>query len=383
VNSRAHLLHSTSAMTRLSGKLEQWFQVSRAILVGRAALGLLAVLEVWRAGRPKCRVAIPGAICHEVLLAVLVAECEPIFCDVNVADGLVPDSEWARARSLGADVAIVAHLYGNPAQTHRVRSIFPAPDCLIVDDAAQALGSHNEDGLCGSSGDIGLLSFGHSKQISIGNGAILVRDQDFAAEIEARLSRVAAPVRESRSELQSAFRSRLDSAREQLIATETPDTSGFADILHGMDWMLNVPLDVGCMEAIMVAIEGYPAEALARCEKAHTWHRCLEGTGVVPVGMGSGCVPWRFVCRLPGIGWRAQALLATAIRKCGLHVSTWYLPANWFVGQGIGILPGVEKLSREVFQFWLDAHVTRDSIAGSAQMIHRELTQYRHVGTHL
>jgi hypothetical protein len=370
-------------MTRLSGKLEQWFQVNRAILVGRAALGLLAVLGVWRAGRPKCRVAMSGAICQEVLLAVLVAGCEPIFCDVDVADGLVPDSEWARARALGADVAIVAHLYGNPAQTNRVRSIFPAPDCLMVDDAAQALGSYNEDGLCGSFGDIGLLSFGHSKQISIGNGAILVRDLDFAAEIEAHLSRVAAPLRESRSELQKAFRSKFDSAREQLIADESPDTSGFAGMLHGMDWMLNVPLDDGCMEAIMVAIEGYPADALARCEKAHIWQRCLAGTGVVPVGMGSGCVPWRFACRLPGIDWRAQALLAAAIRKCGLHVSNWYLPVNWFVGQDIGILPGVEKLSREVFQFWLDAHVTHESIAGSAQTIHRELTQYHHFGTHL
>jgi hypothetical protein len=363
--------------------LEEWFRVERAVLVGRAALGLRAALGVWYARRPGSRVALPGAICPEVLLAVLAAGCEPIFCDVDVADGLVPDAEWARARTLGADAAIVTHLYGNPAQTHRVRSIFPAPDCLIIDDAAQALGSHSQDGLCGSLGDVGLLSFGHSKQISIGNGAILVRDPDLATEIEASLPTTVALRKESRFELQKVFRSKLDAAREQLIASEEPDSRGFTSLLAGMDWMLNVPFDNTLTEAIFDAIVEYPKNALARIEKARIWRRCLEGTGMVPVGMGSGCVPWRFVCRVPGFDWRTQSLLAQAIRKHGIHVSTWYLPANWFIGQAIGTLPGVEKLSREVFEFWLDGDVTEESIADSAQMICRELVGLSRVGKHL
>jgi len=309
------------------------------------------------------------------LLAVLVAGCEPVFCDVDAADGLVPDSEWARARTSGADVAIVAHLYGNPAQTAGVRSIFPAPDCLVVDDAAQALGSHTKDGICGSLGDIGLLSFGRSKQISIGNGAILVRDLEFAAKIEADLSTIVVRCEPSRSDLQRKFRTNLDSAREQLIATEVPDAGGFAGLLNGMDWMLDVPFDAALSEGILAAIERYQKDALARAAKARMWQDCLEGTGLVPVGMGSGCVPWRYVCRLPGIDWSLQTLIAETIRKKGIHVSTWYLPANWFVGQSIGTLPGVERLSREVFQFWLDGDATQEWIAASAQVIRRELTQ--------
>lgn len=362
--------------------LEHWFGVERAVLVGRAALGLRTALRVWRAARSKYRVAIPGAICHEVLLAVLAADCEPIFCDVDVADGLVPDAEWARARTLGADAAIVAHLYGNPARLHGARSIFHAPDCLLIDDAAQALGSHGQDGLCGSLGDIGLLSFGHSKQISIGNGAVLVRDPDFAAEIEAGLPTAVTLSRESRSELQKVFRSKLDAARQQLIATEEFDSRGFAGLLAGTDWMLDVPFDNTLTEAILDAIRKYPNNALARTEKARIWRSCLEGTEMVPVGMGPGCVPWRFACRVPGIDWRTQSLLAEAIRKHGIHVSTWYLPAHWFIGQGAGTLPGVEKLSREVFEFWLDGEVTEESIADSARIIRRELAGLSRFGTH-
>lgn len=375
------MFRSTSSVAGLSGRLEEWFQVERAVLVGRAALGLLAALRVWRAARRICRVAIPGAICQEVLLAVLMADCDPIFCDVNVADGLVPDSEWARARSLGADVAIVVHLYGNPAQTMRVRSMFPAPDNLVIDDAAQALGSRTEDGICGSLGDIGLLSFGYSKQISAGNAAILVRDPEFAAQIVAALPALAAPNGQSRSELQRVFRSKLDAAREQLVATENPDARGFAGLLQGLDWTLKVPYDDGLTGAVATAIDRYSENAAARIETAGIWQRSLEGSGLVPVGMGSGCVPWRFVCRLPGIDWRTQARLAESIRMHGIHVSTWYLPVNWFCGQRIGTLRGVETLSREVFQFWLDADATSGSIADSAQLIRRELARCAQLGS--
>jgi hypothetical protein len=370
------LAHSTSATVELATRLERCFAVERAILVGRAARGLLAVLRVWRVNGPKCRVAISGAICHEVLLAILTAGCEPVFCDVDVADGLVPDSEWTRARALGADVAIVAHLYGNPAQIAGVRSAFPAPDCLVIDDAAQALGSRTKEGLCGSSGDIGLLSFGRTKQISIGNGATLVRDLELAAKIEADLSTSAARHGQSRSDLQHEFRIRLDLAREQLIATDVPDASGFAGLLDGADWMLDVPFDPALSEGIVAAIEHYEKDALARTAKARTWQEHLEGTGLVPVGMGRGCVPWRYVCRLPGIDWSFQTLIAETIRKRGIHVSTWYLPAHWFVGQGVGTLPGVERLSREVFQFWLDGAATQESIAAAARVIRRELAQF-------
>lgn len=378
--SRLRLFRSTDEMSRLSSKLEQWFQVDRAVLVGRAALGLLAVLSVWRSRRPKCGVAMSGAICHEVLLAVLAAGCEPIFCDVDIADGLVPDAEWARARTLGADVAIVAHLYGNPACMSRIRSIFPASDCLVVDDAAQALGSYSQDGLCGSLGDVGLLSFGRSKQISIGNGAILVRDLGFAAEIEAFLATIAAPRQDLTLKSQKEFRSNLDAAREQLIAAEDPDASGFAGLMNGMDWILNVPFNDALSESILVAIRDYSQDALARIEKARIWRCALDGTGMVPVGMGTGCVPWRYACRLPGIDWRMQAQLAEAIRKCGLDVSTWYLPANWFMGQRIGALPGVERLSREVLQFWLDVNVAPESIVDSARAIRRELVRFSQCG---
>ena len=56
-----------------------------------------------------------------------------------------------------------------------------------------------------------------------------------------------------------------------------------------------------------------------------------------------------------------------------MHVSNWYLPAHWFLGRGAGSLPGVEKLAREVFQFWLDEDTSSDSIARGIALVRREV----------
>src|SRR5260221_8448549 len=126
---------------QLYRRLERDFAVARAIPAARASVGLIAVLRCWTSGRGRTRVALPAIVGHDVVAAVQGAGCEPFFCDIDLSDGNVPEQEWARARSAGASVAVVVHLYGNPADISVVRRHFCSPHCLLIDDAAQALGS--------------------------------------------------------------------------------------------------------------------------------------------------------------------------------------------------------------------------------------------------
>jgi hypothetical protein len=361
----------TSSADPLSALLAARFSVARVLAASRAALGLLAVLLCWRRRRGAARVALPGAVCQEVVLAVLAAGCEPLFCDVDIADGLVKESEWVRARSLGADVAIVVHLYGNPAPMARVRSIFPAPDCLIVDDAAQALGSMSPDGPAGALGDVGLLSFGPTKHITLGNAALLFRNGEFSEEVTSLLQSYVSQSEAVRSALTANFRAHLDVARARLRSEGDSAACMFAGLLNGMEGVLHVPVTAGVEEQLLAALEDYPNAMAARQAKARLWSHYLAGSGFEAVGMGAGCVPWRYVCRLPGIQWQQQHHFAEAMRAGGMHVSSWYLPAHWFTGMGPGTLPGVERLSREVFQFWLDPATSLASITAQAQVVRR------------
>ena len=359
----------------LLGELETRFAVDRAVYAPRAALGLVAVLRSWRQRKGTCKVALPGAVCHEVVLAVRAAGCEPIFCDVDVANGLVTESEWARARALGADVAVVVHLYGNPASVRPVRSIFSPSQCLVVDDAAQALGSRTQEGPCGAMGDVGLLSFGETKHICAGNAALLFRDSEFAQDVEVLLASLRPAPEEERSALKHSFRSQLELARARLRTEGEAAAVAFGGLLEGMEAVLNAPLVADVQGATLSALQDYAKTSQARAAKASLWSSCLQGTGLEPVGMAAGCVPWRYVCRLPGIDWSKQQELADAMRGAGMHVSNWYLPAHWLVGEDAGALPGVEKLSREVFQFWVDDVATPDSIARDAATVRQTISR--------
>jgi dTDP-4-amino-4,6-dideoxygalactose transaminase len=320
-------------------------------------------------------VALPGAVCPDVLLAVIAAKCEPLFCDVDVTDGLVPETEWVRARSAGAEVAIVVHLYGNAARVAPVRSIFPAPDCLVVDDAAQALGSISDDGQAGALGDVGLISFGATKHISLGNAAVLFHDRQMFDQVAASLRDWSPAPDNVRASAAALFRSRLESARAGLLPVGNSSADGFIGILSGMEPLLDVPATSANEDAIQAALVRYQDLAEARIAMAAQWSSCLAGTGLEPVGMGRGCVPWRYVCRLPGLDWKGQHKVSEAIRASSIHVSNWYLPANWFVGQAVSTLPGVEMLAREVFQFWVDESVSSDSIIRDAAVVRNEVSK--------
>ena len=58
------------------------------------------------------------------------------------------------------------------------------------------------------------------------------------------------------------------------------------------------------------------------------------------------------------------------MRARGLDVSNWYLPAHWMLGAEVNSLPGVEQLSREIFQFWVDRKIgLRDIRDGSIKVL--------------
>jgi dTDP-4-amino-4,6-dideoxygalactose transaminase len=354
---------------QLYRRLESDFNSARALPVARAALGLMVVLRCWVEAGNAGRVALSANICHDVVAAVLGAGCEPIFCDIDPACGNVLEQEWARARAAGASAALVVHLYGNPADISVVRRHFSSSDCLIIDDAAQALGSSNAAGLVGGQGDVGLLSFGVAKHIEAGGAAILFSDSAFADTVAHTLASIEILPELQRSAIYTRFRQRLEAARARLRSEGETAAVAFHGLLDGYSPSLQVPFPVGAAHTACLAFEIYPQARELRMQKSAAWAAGLEDSSLVPVGMGTGTVPWRYTCRLPGIDWNWQHRLGEEMRSHGLNVSHWYLPAHWMCGYEPQTLPGTERLAREVFQFWVDGHTSLETIEHGAAAV--------------
>ncbi len=73
---------------------------------------------------------------------------------------------------------IPVHLYGMPAKMHEIRAVAAKYDIPILEDAAEALGSHIRDTMCGNMGEMSILSFNGNKIITTsGGGALLSNDE--------------------------------------------------------------------------------------------------------------------------------------------------------------------------------------------------------------
>lgn len=348
--------------------LQRYLGVEFVVPLGRAALGIYAALRAWSGGRTLL-VAVPAAVCQDVIAAVQMAGCMLRLCDVDPITGLVPQEEWRAARASGATVAIVVHLYGNPADTDLVAKIFSGADCLTIDDAAQALGARTTSGLAGTGGDVGLVSFGASKHIQLGGAALICRDERLARECEIVLAQVVPTLTDVLLHLQANFRQRYQTARAVLVSRGDPQ--GFAGLLVGCEPLLRVGWQAHWGSELAQRLSNYPAALALRQEKAELWARSLAGSGLVTVGMdvGAGAAPWRFACRLPGCDWARQHSLGEKIRAHGLHLSHWYLPGHWWMENPVSGMPGAQQLASEVFQFWLDEHTDRETISDGAQIV--------------
>lgn len=74
---------------------------------------------------------------------------------------------------------IAVHLYGMPYKVDEIHAIAKKYEIPVLEDSAEALGSHYKKQKCGTFGDIGVLSFNGNKIITTsGGGAIVAKSKE-------------------------------------------------------------------------------------------------------------------------------------------------------------------------------------------------------------
>lgn len=147
---------------------------------GRSALYLL--LKAAQKLHPdKNEIIIPDYTCWSVPSAIVKAglKVRPIDIEPNrfgLNAQLLPYAINNKTLAV-----IVTHLFGIPGEIAAVENICRDKQVLLIDDAAQGLGSSVAGRQLGSFGDAGLLSFGRGKCITtIGGGAALIRNKELS-----------------------------------------------------------------------------------------------------------------------------------------------------------------------------------------------------------
>jgi dTDP-4-amino-4,6-dideoxygalactose transaminase len=110
----------------------------------------------------------------------------PVFVDSepetwNMDPALLEEAIKDRIKSGKKPKAIiVVDLYGMPAKLDEISAIASKYNILLIEDAAEAIGSEYNGKKCGSFGDIGILSFNGNKIITTsGGGALVSKNKEF------------------------------------------------------------------------------------------------------------------------------------------------------------------------------------------------------------
>jgi hypothetical protein len=113
--------------------------------------------------------SVPGAVREAGLI--------PVFADIDPLTLNTDPSRLAEKLTDRTSAVIVAHLFGVPVDTAKVRSSIGGRNILFIEDCAHAVGSRIEGRHVGHEGDLAFFSFNTTKPFNcFGGGMIVTRD---------------------------------------------------------------------------------------------------------------------------------------------------------------------------------------------------------------
>jgi perosamine synthetase len=114
---------------------------------------------------------------------IRLAGAEVVFADIDSETfNLDPHAVEDIVREQDVDAILPVHLYGLPADMGHLREIADDHDLLLIEDAAQAHGATFEGERVGTFGDAACFSFYPTKNITTGEGGMVLTDDEQVAE---------------------------------------------------------------------------------------------------------------------------------------------------------------------------------------------------------
>ena len=150
-----------------------------AVSNGSDAIELaLRVLDL----KPGDEVILPTFTIISCLAPILRAGLVPVFVDAHSETWNMRTDQLKSALSNKTRAILVVHIYGIATDMSQVMSFAKAHDLKVIEDSAEAHGVFYKDKPCGSFGDVSTFSFYANKNVTTGEGGMVLTDDVKLAE---------------------------------------------------------------------------------------------------------------------------------------------------------------------------------------------------------
>ncbi len=170
-------------------QFERQFQtltgLPHAIAVSSGTAGLHLCARALALG-PGDEVLVPSFTFIAAANAVRYEGAIPVFVDIDPATLNMDPAAAERAITPRTRALMLVHTFGRPAALDALLTLARRHDLRVIEDACEAVGAASRDRQAGTFGDAGVFAFYPNKQITTGEGGMVVtRDPSLARAIRA------------------------------------------------------------------------------------------------------------------------------------------------------------------------------------------------------
>ncbi len=147
-----------------------------SLFVGRAATAIYLILHTLMKEK---EIILPSNICYAAVYPIIYSDNIPVFVDVDRKTGNALFEEIIKKVNKNTGAIIFPYMYGNVSKDIiELKKYCKINNIILIEDCASAMGAKidNYDG--GTIGDYAVFSTGHAKIVDVGNGGILVTDNN-------------------------------------------------------------------------------------------------------------------------------------------------------------------------------------------------------------
>lgn len=131
---------------------------------------------------PSQEVIVPPFTFTATATSVLMHNAIPVFADVDDETFGLEAGAVEKAITPLTRAIIVVHLFGHPANLDPILRLARKHNLKVIEDCAQAPGARYQNRLVGTMGDCGVYSFTENKNITTGEGGMLITSDHAIAE---------------------------------------------------------------------------------------------------------------------------------------------------------------------------------------------------------
>ncbi len=115
--------------------------------------------------------------------AILYVGAKPVFVDIDPRTGNIDPKEIEKAITKKTKAILPVHIFGQPADMGTIMKIAKKHNLVVVEDACESLGATYKGKMAGTFGQSGVFAFYANKQMTTGEGGMIVTNDKSVDEM--------------------------------------------------------------------------------------------------------------------------------------------------------------------------------------------------------